>query len=127
MYHQHHSTHNPHGGQLTNLENVKITMTYVPAIEEENVETDDAQEEENNTDKVKMVKGTHDPTGQHLHLNNNNGEEDVIEGGHKKEDKTANLALEQNKLEILNGIVGRSTIYLLKPCHCTKDLIRELN
>ena len=109
----HHSTHNPHGDQSTILENVKITMTYVPAIETENVETNNDQKEENQPE-------------QHPYHDNNTGETDVINGAQTKEEKIANLALEQNKLQIINGIIGRSTTYLLQPCHCTQDLIREL-
>ena len=109
----HHSTHNPHGGKPTIMENVKITMTYIPAIETENIETKDDKKEEN-------------PNGQHLHHNNDKEKEEVVDGEHQKEDRTTNLAQEQDKQEILNGITGRSTIYLLKPCHCTKDLISQL-
>ena len=79
----HHYKHNPHGDKSTTLKNVRITMTYVPAVDTEKVEKKDDQEEEN-------------------------------------------MALEQTKSQILNGIIGRSTTYLLQPCHCTEDLIREL-
>ena len=109
----HHSTHNPHGGQSTILENVKITMTYVPAIDTEKVETNDDQKEENHHE-------------HHQYHGNNTGEADVTNGAQTKEEIIANLALEQNKSQILNGIIGRSTTYLLQPCHCTQDLIREL-
>ena len=78
-----HYKHDPHGDKPTTLKNVKITMTYVPAVAAGKVEGTDDHEEEN-------------------------------------------MALEQTKSQILNGIIGRSTTYILQPCQCTTDLIKEL-
>ena len=103
--HDLHSTHNPYGDEPTIMEDVKITMTYVPVIKAENIENNHDQKEENRKE-------------QHPHNNNNNEKEDVIEDGQKKEHKTANMTQKQNKPEILYGTVGRSTIYFQKPCHC---------
>ena len=50
--HDLHSTHNPYGDEPTIMEDVKITMTYVPVIKAENIETNHDQKkkiETNNT------------------------------------------------------------------------------